>query len=57
MTEAEQAVRKAAAELPEALAARFAGAEPLSDADRATLLQIAGDALAGFQPKPEASQA
>lgn len=46
MAQAEQAVREAMASLPEALAARVAGAEKLSDEDRAILLNIAGAALA-----------
>ncbi|HLO21766.1 MAG TPA: hypothetical protein VK192_14920 [Sphingomicrobium sp.] len=33
--------------------ARFDTAEKLSDEERATITQIAGNALARFQPKPE----
>jgi F-type H+-transporting ATPase subunit alpha len=54
MTDAEQAVRGAAAEISNEVAARLATAEQLSDQDRATIIQIARDALEGFQPGPEA---
>ncbi|MDO8320541.1 alternate F1F0 ATPase, F1 subunit alpha [Rhodoferax sp.] len=50
MPQAEQAVREAAAQLPEALQARFDTAAKLSDADRDTIVQIARTALASFQP-------
>jgi F-type H+-transporting ATPase subunit alpha len=53
MTDAEQAVRAAAAEIPNEVTARLATAEQLSDEDRATIIQIARSALAGFQPGPE----
>jgi F-type H+-transporting ATPase subunit alpha len=53
MTDAEQAVRAAAAEIPNEVTARLATAEQLSDEDRATIIQIARNALAGFQPGPE----
>jgi F-type H+-transporting ATPase subunit alpha len=52
MTDAEQAVR-AAADIPNEVTARLATAEKLSDADRATMIQIARNALAGYQPAPE----
>jgi len=56
MTEAEQAVRVAAARLPDALQARFDTTEKLSDADREVIVQMARTALAPFQPEaaPEA---
>jgi F-type H+-transporting ATPase subunit alpha len=53
MTDAENAVREAAAEIPNEVTARLATAEQLSDEDRATIIQIARSALAGFQPGPE----
>ena len=49
MTEAEQAVRKAAAEIPAELSARLAGTQKLSDEDRDTIIHIARLALAPFQ--------
>lgn len=53
MTDAEQAVRAAAADIPNEVTARLATAEKLGDADRATMIQIARNALAGYQPAPE----
>ena len=53
MTEAEHAVREAAADIPAEVRARFDSAEKLSDEDRATIIQIARNALARFQPTPE----
>ncbi|MGA7983108.1 MAG: alternate F1F0 ATPase, F1 subunit alpha [Chromatiaceae bacterium] len=53
MTEAEHAVRAATAEIPNEVTERLATAEQLSDEDRATIIQIARNALAGFQPGPE----
>ncbi|TXT33324.1 MAG: F-type H+-transporting ATPase subunit alpha [Comamonadaceae bacterium] len=50
MFEAEQAVREAAAKLPDALQAQFDSATEWSAADRAALVQIARTALARFQP-------
>jgi len=52
MTEAEQAVQAAAARIPDDLRERLTGAETLSDGDRQALLDLARQALAGFQPKP-----
>ena len=54
MTDAEHAVQEAAANTPSELAARFNTADTLSDEDRATIVQIARNALIRFQPKPEA---
>jgi F-type H+-transporting ATPase subunit alpha len=56
MPAAEQAVREAAARLPDEVQARFDTAAKLSDADRAAIVQIARTALASFQPEaaPEA---
>ena len=50
MTAAEQAVRIAAMEIPAEVCARFESARKLSDADRATIIQIASNALARFVP-------
>lgn len=54
MTDAEKAVREAAADIPNAVAARFDSADKLSDEDRKTVIEIARLALAPFQPKPDA---
>ena len=54
MTDAEHALREAAKDLPAELRERLDTAETISDEDRETILQIARNALAGFQPKPEA---
>lgn len=56
MTEAEQAVREAAAAIPAALCARFDSAEPLSAEDRAMVIEIARSALAAFPPAPDPGQ-
>lgn len=53
MTDAERFLREAAADIPAEVCARFDSAEKLSDEDRATIIQIARNALARFQPKPE----
>jgi len=53
MTEAEQAVHKAAAEIPAEVRERLVTAEQLSDEDRDTIVEIARKSLEGFQPKPE----
>jgi F-type H+-transporting ATPase subunit alpha len=50
MREAEQAVRTAADALPADLAARFDSAATLSDADRASVIACARDALAALPP-------
>ena len=52
MTEAESAVRAAAANLPTEVAARFESAANFSDEDRQTIVRIAREALARFQPPP-----
>jgi F-type H+-transporting ATPase subunit alpha len=54
MTDAENAVREAAAEIPDEATARFETADNLSDEDRSTIIGIARGALTPFQPKPEA---
>ena len=53
MTEAEHALREAAADIPRAVCERLETAEKLSGADRETIIQIARKSLARFQPKPE----
>jgi F-type H+-transporting ATPase subunit alpha len=54
MNDAQQALQKAAAEIPKDVADRFTTADTLSDADKKTVLDIAAKALAGFQPAPPA---
>ena len=51
--DAEQALRKAAADIPAEVRQRFSSNDPLSDEDRKAILQIAGKAIAPFQPKPD----
>lgn len=53
MMEAEQAVRGAATTLPSELSARLAGSQKLSAEDRDTIIHIARQALARFEPEPE----
>jgi F-type H+-transporting ATPase subunit alpha len=53
MAAAEHAVEMAAANIPADICARFATADKLSDADRTMIIEIARQALAAFQPKPE----
>jgi F-type H+-transporting ATPase subunit alpha len=53
MTAAEHALRQAAGDIPEALAARFDSAEELSGEDRAAIIRIAQGALAGFWRQPQ----
>jgi len=53
MTDAEQAVRKAVAEIPAQLSERMDSANTLSDEDRETIIDIARQALARFQPKAD----
>ena len=52
MTVAEQAVRTAAADIPEEISARFETADKLSEEDRTTIIEIARHSLIRFQPKP-----
>jgi F-type H+-transporting ATPase subunit alpha len=56
MIDAEKAVREAAADIPDGVTARFDSADKLSDEDRATIIQIARQALAGFKSTPEPGQ-
>ncbi|MCF8050058.1 MAG: F0F1 ATP synthase subunit gamma [Desulfobacterales bacterium] len=53
MTDAEQAVRKAAAEIPAEVSERLDIADTLSDADRETIIKIARQALEAFSPEEE----
>jgi len=53
MTNAEQAVRKAAAEIPAQVNGRLDSADTLSDEDRETIIDIARQALARFQTKAD----
>jgi F-type H+-transporting ATPase subunit alpha len=53
ITDAEQALRDAAADIPAEVSERLDTAEILSDEDRETIIQIASKSLARFQPKPE----
>ena len=55
MTDAEHAVQEAAANTPAELTTRFNTADTLSEEDRATVVQIAHNALIRFQPKPESN--
>jgi F-type H+-transporting ATPase subunit alpha len=56
MKEAEDALQKAAKEIPADVAGRFASADKLSDADRKAVLDIATRTLAPFVPVPEKKQ-
>src|SRR5664280_1660145 len=53
MTDAEHALRKAAADIPAEVRKRLDTADKLSDDDRKTIILIARTSLARFQPKPE----
>ncbi len=53
MTEAEHALHEAAENIPVEVRARIDTAEQLSDKDRKTIVEIARNALARFQPKPD----
>ncbi len=53
MKDAEQAVYEAAVNIPAEVCARFETADKLSDDDRKVVINIACEALARFQPKPE----
>ncbi len=56
MTEAEYALREAAVNIPAQVRERLDTAEELSDEDRETIIQIARNSLARFQPKPESAE-
>ncbi|MEO8394735.1 MAG: F0F1 ATP synthase subunit alpha, partial [Chloroflexota bacterium] len=53
MPDAECALREAAVNIPAVVQERLKTAEKLSDEDRETILQLARNSLARFQPKPE----
>jgi F-type H+-transporting ATPase subunit alpha len=53
MTDAEHALRKAAADIPAEVRERLDTADKMSDEDRKTIVEIARKSLAGFQPKPQ----
>ena len=53
MTDAEQALRKAVADIPAEVCKRLETADKLSDEDRNTIIEIARKSLTPFQPKPE----
>jgi F-type H+-transporting ATPase subunit alpha len=53
MKDAEQALRKAAADIPAELCERLISADKLSDEDRKAIIEIARTSLVQFQPKPE----
>jgi len=53
MTEAENAVCEAAANIPAEVISRFESADTLSQDDRSVIIGLARTALASFQPKPE----
>jgi F-type H+-transporting ATPase subunit alpha len=54
MKDAEHAVHEAATNIPSEMCARFETAKKLSDEDRRMILELARQALAPLQPKPEA---
>ena len=53
MTEAERALDQAAAQIPADVRERLETADKLSDEDRETIIEMARNALARFQPRPE----
>jgi F-type H+-transporting ATPase subunit alpha len=53
MTAAGRAVREAADKIPAEVSARFETAAKLNDEDKNAIIEIARQALASFQPKPE----
>jgi len=53
MAEARHAVREAASGIPAETSARFETATKLNDEDRKAIIEIARQALAAFQPKPD----
>ncbi|MBU4459083.1 MAG: F0F1 ATP synthase subunit alpha, partial [Verrucomicrobia bacterium] len=55
MTRAEHAVQAAAENIPEVVCTRFETADKLGDEDRKTIIEIARQSLARFQPKPDAT--
>jgi F-type H+-transporting ATPase subunit alpha len=57
MNDAQQALEKAATQIPAELVDRLTSADKLSEADRKALLAVATEALAPFLPKPDAKPA
>jgi F-type H+-transporting ATPase subunit alpha len=57
MTDAEEAVRQAAAEIPTEVRGRLDSADKLSDEDRETIIKIARKTLEEFSTKPDDRQA
>jgi F-type H+-transporting ATPase subunit alpha len=53
--DAEQALRKAAAQIPSDVSGRLTSADKFSDEDRKSILDIAARTLASFEPKPAPS--
>jgi F-type H+-transporting ATPase subunit alpha len=53
MRDAEQALRIATADVPAEIRKRFSSNDKLSDDDRELILQVAGKAIAPFQPKAD----
>jgi len=53
MTDAEQAVRKAAAEIPAEVSERLDTSDKLSNEDRETIIEIAHQAIEAFSPEPD----
>jgi len=53
MTDAEHAVRAAAAHIPAEVIARFASTKELSDEDRKAIIELGRQALVAFQPPPK----
>jgi F-type H+/Na+-transporting ATPase subunit alpha len=51
MVDAQQALRKSATEIPADVMKRLSSGDKLSDGDRTALLDLAGKALASFQPQ------
>jgi F-type H+/Na+-transporting ATPase subunit alpha len=50
--DAERALRKAAADIPNEVRQRFSSKDKLSDEDRKAILQVIDKAIASFQPEP-----
>lgn len=53
MADAQNAVQQAAGDIPDEVSARFAGADRLSDEDRAMIIDIARRSLGPFQSGPD----
>ena len=53
MMDAERAVHEAAANIPAEVRSRLETAAELTDEDRGTIIEVARESLARFQPKPE----